>query len=136
MSKANIYIDVDGVLLTRSGELAVGANELLLLLLSNKSYTCHWLTTRCKGDSSPVMNVLQPLLESNVATLINQIQPTDWTTTKTEAIDFDAPFLWLDDSPLVYEINQLRSLDLINSWIKIDLGAQPDQLVDIAASLN
>lgn len=118
--KRNIYFDVDGVLLTKEGQLSVGADDFLRSFIDDANNTCYWLTTRCKGDPQPVLNTLQPLLDHESAQLIESVKATDWRTLKTEAIDFDEPFIWFDDSPFQAEIKELsknraeKSLALIN----------------------
>lgn len=44
----------------------------------------------------------------NKPTLKHEVSPTDWDMPKTEDIDFDTPFIWLDDAVFKYEQNKLR----------------------------
>lgn len=127
----NIYLDVDGVLLTKTDELAIDAASFLERLISNKNNTCYWLTTRCKGDPTAVLNVLQPLLDKKTALLLEGVKPTTWRTLKTEAIDFTEPFRWFDDQPMSYEKNLLEGKGLRDSLILIDLINNPKQLSNI-----
>lgn len=124
----NIYLDVDGVLLQDDGELARHADAFLTALVSG-NHRVHWLTTRCRdGDASPVLDVLARLVQPATAELLLLIKPTRWATSKLEAIDLSQPFMWFDDQPLQFEIEELRECGLLDSWVKIDLLTEPDQL--------
>lgn len=43
-----------------------------------------------------------------------------WNTLKTEAIDFDSPFIWIDDAPLEYEIEILKKKGCMQNWLHVD----------------
>lgn len=47
----NIYLDIDGVLLTKNLKPANYAFEFLQYVLSNYPFSTYWLTTRCQGDA-------------------------------------------------------------------------------------
>ena len=49
-------------------------------------------------------------------------------TSKLEAIDLANPFLWFDDQPLQFEIEELKECGLLDRWVKVDLLNEPDQL--------
>ena len=49
-------------------------------------------------------------------------------TSKLEAIDLTTPFLWFDDQPLRFEIEELRECGLLDGWVKVDLRRDPEQL--------
>ena len=53
-----VYLDIDGVLLTKSNtNVAEGAIDLLNYILQN--YDCYWLTTHCRNnDRSSVIGYL------------------------------------------------------------------------------
>ena len=124
----NIYLDVDGVLIQHDGTLARHADAFLVALLTS-GHPVHWLTTRCRdGDPAPVCAVLAELVAPATADLLHAIRPTSWATSKLEAIDLTNPFLWFDDQPLRFEIDELRECGLLNSWVKVDLVSDPDQL--------
>lgn len=126
--KRNIYFDVDGVLLTKEGQLSVGADDFLRSFIDDTTNTCYWLTTRCKGDPQPVLHTLQPLLDHESAQLIENVKATNWRTLKTEAIDFDNPFIWFDDNPLSIELKILKDHGRLQSLALIDLVKDPLQL--------
>ena len=110
----NIYLDVDGVLLNHDGTLANHADEFLAAMV-HSGHPVHWLTTRCRdGDASGVVAVIGRLVQPSTAELLTAIKPTSWATSKLEAIDLRSPFIWFDDQPLQFEIEELRELSLIH----------------------
>ena len=124
----NIYLDVDGVLLNHDGTLANHADEFLAAMV-HSGRPVHWLTTRCRdGDSSAVVAVLGRLVQPSTVELLTSIRPTSWETSKLEAIELSRPFLWFDDQPLQFEIEELQECGLLDRWVKVDLLSEPDQL--------
>jgi hypothetical protein len=124
----NIYLDVDGVLLNHDGTLANHADEFLAAMV-HSGHPVHWLTTRCRdGDATPVVDVLSRLVQPSTVELLTSIRPTFWATSKLEVIDLRSPFIWFDDQPLQFEIEELRECGLLDRWVKVDLLSEPDQL--------
>ncbi|MEI7914175.1 MAG: hypothetical protein WCH82_05455 [Mycobacteriaceae bacterium] len=124
----NIYLDVDGVLVQHDGTLARHADEFLAELVAS-GHPLHWLTTRCRdGDPAPVREALSKLVAPATADLLHAIRPTSWATSKLEAIDLKNPFIWFDDQPLQFEIEELRECGLLERWVKVDLVNEPGQL--------
>jgi hypothetical protein len=116
-----LYLDIDGVLLTskqtRPAEYSV---EFIDFITNN--FDCYWLTTHCKGDTSSAISYLSKYFELQVIEKLNKIKPTNWTTLKTEAIDFTSEFIWLDDYPLQAEINVLTRQSKNDRLIIVDLN--------------
>lgn len=130
----NIYLDVDGVLLQSDGTLARHADAFLNAIVRG-NHQVHWLTTRCRdGDAAPLVEALSRLLPPATAELLRSVRPTSWATSKLEAIDLARPFLWFDDQPLQFEIDELEECGLLDCWVKVDLVSDPDQLA--SASLR
>jgi hypothetical protein len=124
----NIYLDVDGVLLNHDGTLANHADEFLAAMVRS-GHPVHWLTTRCRdGDASSVVDVLSRLVQPSTVELLTSIRPTSWATSKLEAIELVSPFIWFDDQPLQFEIEELKECGLLDRWVKVDLLSEPDQL--------
>jgi hypothetical protein len=122
----NIYLDIDGVLLDKGLKPALHIDDFLKRLLDGNDV--YWLTTRCKGDAGATLGQLSTLLEPQTLELLKVVKATDWRTLKTEAIDFAKPFLWFDDNLFYGERQMLESFYVIENWIKVDLGADPNQL--------
>ena len=128
--KKKIYIDIDGVLLDyKTGEPAKHAEELILFLTSGR-YDCYWLTNHCKGDNAPTLQYLSGRFSDKVMMRLSSIQATDWETMKTEAIDLDSDFIWLDSYPFQAEISALDSVHKRTSLCTVNLE-RDDELLNV-----
>lgn len=134
MDKIRFYIDLNGVLLGDSG-LAQGAQEFLEHCLAN--YDCYWLTDWCKeGDATPVINELRHYANGHFIELAKKIKPTLWYGFKTEAIDFSRDFYWLDDDPVMHELETLKQHKALDKWIRVDIKHNQDDLERILSELR
>jgi len=115
-----LYIDIDGVLLTKKNIGVPGyGREFLKYLLNNFDY--YWLTTHCKGDSSNAIQYLSRYYEKEIIEELNKVKPTNWDALKTEVIDFGSDFYWLDDYPFNAERIVLEKNNLAERLIVVDL---------------
>ncbi len=103
-----LYIDIDGVLLTNK-RTTIADYAIQFIDFITTHFDCYWLTTHCKGNISNPLNYLSKYFDNAILEKIQKIKPTNWTTLKTEAIDFSSDFIWLDDNPFVSEINTLAA---------------------------
>ena len=118
-----IYLDIDGVLLTAKNTKAGFNSELFIDFLVN-SFDCFWLTTHCKGDLKPTIQYLEQFFDHKTMELIKRIKATNWSTLKTEAIDFNSDFYWLDDYPFKSEIKILENFGLRDRLLIVDLNRE------------
>ena len=125
----NIYLDIDGVILANDKQPALHAKEFVKYLTDN--YHVFWLTTHCKGDSNFTLHHLSQWFDAETLTILAKIKPTNWSESKTEAIDFKTPFLWFDDDLFDFEKEDLIKYNAFNSWIEIDLSKNVNQLKDL-----
>jgi len=125
----NIYLDIDGVLITKDGQPANYVGEFLEYMVSN--HDVYWLTTHCQGDNRQVIRYLANKLPKECFQFLDKIQPTSWKTLKTEAIDYTKEFLWFDDYIMQSEINILEQNNVLRSFVQIDLKNEPDKLKDV-----
>jgi len=128
-----LYLDIDGVLLGKNNPnnmevvLARYAKEFLELCIRN--YECYWLSTHCKeGDVTPLVNYLKIYADKHIIRLINVIKPTSWQTLKTEAINFESDFYWVEDDLLQCEKEILRQNKVLNRWIEVNTRKYPYDL--------
>lgn len=130
-----LYLDIDGVLLTaRHTQAAPGVAAFVEFVTQH--FACYWLTTHCKGDSEPALRYLSRFLAPATLELLRQaVQPTNWDTLKTEAIDVAADFYWLDDSPFQSETAYLQARGVADRLIVVDLN-RPEELASIAEGLS
>ena len=130
----NIYLDIDGVLLSKEGEPANHLEDFLEFCVSK--FNCFWLTTHCKGDNSSALRHLQGKVSEKAYSLAINIDPTMWNTWKTEGINFDEKFIWLDDYVFEPERDELLRHNVLNRLVLIDLNANPNQLFDLLEMLK
>lgn len=121
-----LYLDLDGVILTKNGEESKHLKDFLGQIINE--FDCYWLTTHCKGDNSPVLEYLKDKVSKESLEYLKTLKPTNWDTLKTEAIDFQKDFIWMDDYIMESEKEILKKNNALNKFIKIDLKNDPDQL--------
>lgn len=116
-----IYLDIDGVILTtHNTKIATGAIPFLNYILEH--YDCYWLTTHCRdGNTGWLLNMLAHFFPSRILEKMKQIKPTKWDTLKTEAIDFNSDFYWIDDYVFNAEIEVLKSKSCLSKLLLVDL---------------
>lgn len=122
----NIYLDIDGVILDKEGNPAKHLFKFLQRLTS--LHTVFWLSTHCKGDKESVTRFLERRVTPEIMPLVQLIEPTNWQTLKTEAIDFTQDFRWFDDCPMEAEKRILMKNDCLSKLILVNLQSNPDFL--------
>ena len=115
----NIYIDIDGVFLTRDLKIPEYAIELLQYL--NHNFQCYWLTTHCRCGENKTIQYLSQFYSKEELKHFESINPTNWDCKKTEAIDFNKPFIWLEDNPFEAEKLDLKKYNSMASLFVVDL---------------
>lgn len=122
----NIYLDIDGTLITRHGQPAPHLREFLEVVTAR--HECFWLTTHCRGGENRAEEYLRRVLPEEYWQYLKYFMPTDWNALKTEAIDFSKEFRWLDDYIFEAEKEILRKNNCLEKFIQIDLIRYPDKL--------
>ena len=130
----DIYLDIDGVLITKDGNPANSVNEFLQYTVNN--HNVYWLTTHCRTGGNNAVSYLQNKLPQKTVELIKVIKPTNWNTLKTEALVFSQDFLWLDDYIMNAEIDVLEKNNCAKNFVRVDLVKSPNQLIDIINKLK
>lgn len=125
----NIYLDIDGVLITRQGEPAPFVDEFVKACVDSGS-DLFWLTTWCRISDETALRHLRAsgMNPATIELLAKNCKPTNWDASKTDAIDFEKPFFWFDDVIFEEEYKTLEAHQAIPGWIKIDLKSFPHQL--------
>ncbi|MGI4763014.1 MAG: hypothetical protein ACRYF0_20040 [Janthinobacterium lividum] len=131
---AKLYLDIDGVLLTaKHTRAAPGVDEFVEFITQH--FGCYWLTTHCKGDSTTALRYLCRFLKPATLERLRQaVQPTNWHTLKTEAIDLASNFYWLDDMPFQSELAYLQAHGVADRLLIVDLN-RPGELAIIQQQL-
>src|SRR5258708_3010143 len=93
----NIYLDIDGVLLANETHAANYPDEFLQTILEKYPDSTFWLTTHNWNGENRAKEVLTRYLKHETVKQLDHIKPTEWNELKTDAINFDEDFLWLDD---------------------------------------
>ena len=121
-----LYIDIDGVLLTiKNTQQPPFAVEFIDFITS--SFDCYWLTTHCKaGDNYHIIQYLSPYYNTEIIDKLKGIKPTSWGTAKTDAIDFNSDFYWIDDYIFEFEKNILKRHHKMSRWIEVNLNQKND----------
>lgn len=116
-----LYLDIDGVLLhTKNTRVSEYAAEFIDYMTTR--FDCYWLTTHCKGDSTTAQQYLTEYFPAEVMEKIKCIKPTNWDDLKTDAINFDGMYYWLDDYPFRAELDVLKQHNHENRSIVVDLN--------------
>ena len=127
----NIYLDIDGVLLANESYSSLFAKEFLFYVLKNYPNTTYWLTTHCQdGNANTPIERLEHIFDAETVKIMKKIKPTRWDVAKTEAIDFNTPFLWFDDDLFPDEKEMLISNGVLENWIGVNLYKNEAQLKD------
>ena len=74
--KADIYLDIDGVLIASGSRPANYASEFIEYLLKSYPDTTYWLTTHCNGDASRPIKNIGHLFDEETVELMKQIKPS------------------------------------------------------------
>lgn len=119
--RKRIYLDIDGVLLTVK-QTKPADHSAAFIEYVIKKFECYWLTTHCKGDAGNAIRYLSRYFDQPTLHLLKQVQPTNWETLKTEAIDFAFDFFWLEDYPFNSEKEVLKANNRLGSLILVDLN--------------
>ena len=130
-----IYLDIDGVLITRkSPSMTKGAIEFINFIMEN--FDCYWLTTHCRdNDTSSVIGYLSKFFPHNVIENLKSVKPVVWDALKTEGIDFDSDFYWLDDYVLEVEKKVLAQHGCLGNLMQVNLDNK-DELSNVIQKLK
>lgn len=131
MKKKNIYIDIDGVLLTtKNTKPAQHSTEFIDFILDN--YNCYWLTTYCHGDSKQAIKYLTPYFDRTTLNKLELVKPTIWKTLKTEAIEFATDFFGLTTIHLLPK-NILIAHNCLHKLITVNLNRRKElkRVIDV-----
>ncbi|MGE5475478.1 MAG: hypothetical protein ACM3Q1_02395 [Bacteroidales bacterium] len=135
-----LYLDVDGTLLRRGGharlrgELAPADHLRPFLEWATRTFDCVWLTSRCRdGDSAAIRAAFRQAIGPGdeadaVDRLLGHVEPAVWRDYKAEAIDFSAPFLWLDDAPEEESLDLLQHHRVADAWVAVAIDRDPGDL--------
>ena len=94
----NIYLDIWGTLYRTAAPIE-DRMALLSYILEKCPESTFWLTTYCKHGENRSEEVLSREFPLEFAKAVAQtVKIAEWGSLKTEGIDFQRPFFWLDDN--------------------------------------
>ena len=76
------------------------------------------------------------MLPTEIDALVRSVEPTTWSGNKTFGIDLSSDFVWIDDAPLGFEIDALRSRGLLDKLIVIDTNKDDVGLLRAIDAIN
>jgi hypothetical protein len=117
--KVKIYLDIDGVLLTPDHKIPEYGEEFISYLTSH--HEIFWLTTHCHGGVNGAIKYLSQFYSGITLANLKTVIQTDWKDLKTEAIDFNSEFIWLEDYPFESEKRVLEKYNRIDSLVVVNL---------------
>jgi len=127
--KQNLYLGIDGVILTKGVVPALHLDRFLEFILS--AYNVSWLSTRCLHGPDATVEYLSKFVSPETIGLLKKVKVAIFLLDKTEAIDFSREFFWLEPDLFDSERKVLLAHDKLHSWIKLDLVRYPNQLMNL-----
>jgi hypothetical protein len=150
MSNIDLYIDLDGVILRRSGriefggktgfDVAPGAMEFLAWTVD--CFNCFWLTSRSHdGGYKEIERALRFAIPTNtipaeIKDVIWAIKPARWGRAKIEGIDLSREFFWLDDNPDQTSVDALAEAGLASRLVSVSTDERPEDLARVRLRLE
>jgi hypothetical protein len=150
MSGIDLYLDLDGVILRRTGntefngrvefDVAPGAMEFLSWAVDN--FHCCWLTSRSHdGSIEEIDRAFRfAIPTNNMATetkeLIRAIRPAQWGVEKVSGIDLSRDFYWIDDNPDSGSVAALEEAGKSSRLIVASTDQRPDDLLRVRKLLT
>ncbi len=137
MGRFRLYLDIDGVVLRSTlpsawnagWQVAPLASEFLEWAISLHEPV--WLTARDKlGTGEGIASALSSALGASdtLISLASKIPVQGWVGTKSNAFDFSADFLWLDDCPRSEDLIALENRGCVDRWIEVNTDIKPYDL--------
>ena len=129
----NIYLDIDGVILAAEIHPSLHAEEFIKYIVDNHKVI--WLTTHCRNPGDDPVPMLARYFDEETVEYLKKIKPAYWEESKTEGIDFTKEFKWIDDDLFEFEKEELEKHNALDSFIKVNLYDDPEQLEKIMKEL-
>lgn len=128
--KTKLYIDINGTLINKKKQCASQhVEEFVDFVLSN--YDCYWLSPECCYPIEETKIYLSNFFTPTVVEKLIAIKQTYWTTSKTEAINFNEDFIWLDSYIFGYEREILKRNNKTRNVLLLE-GKETDLLDTIS----
>jgi hypothetical protein len=133
--KADIYVDVDGVLFCRNGEileLRDGAVSFLKFLTDNFE-NVYWLTCWHDGFN----DVLRSIYAGHIAKKMKTARWQHCDIDKASGIqDWNRPFVWIEDGLCAGAITELKNCGCWDNYINVPFDGEMHILYDITEQIK
>lgn len=150
MTSIDIYIDIDGVILRRTGRIefggrtdfAVAPGAIEFLKWATENFNCYWLTSRSHdGSYAGIERAFRFAIPANnlpeeIRAAIHAIRPAAWHKSKIEGIDQSRNFYWVDDDADDASVAALEAAGLSSRLVAASTDERPDDLVRVREVLE
>ena len=135
-----LYLDVDGTLITtnerakQQSNYTVGLGCLELLQYVTSQFECRWLTFHARaGYLNGISRVFREALKVHSLhdewkRVMDLITPASWCSKKTDGINFDEDFLWIDDDVSSIDLEVISNRGATGRLVKAHLNHFPSEL--------
>jgi hypothetical protein len=152
--KTKLFIDVDGVLLRRTGqktsrgftEFQIANHATTFLRFCTEHFDCWWLTARSRGGSiAEVERAFRHAVRNPAASeqdrddlkaLVIGVPVAAWRKTKADAFSAEEDFYWIDDNPDQSSLSWLDQHGLSSCLVVTSTDQHPDDLERCRAFLQ
>ena len=136
----NLYLDIDGTLIQdacinpTTGLKTIASGALELLQFSVNHFNCFWLSYYARGKKpNNISRVFRDALDVQVlpnewTEVFGMIKNAKWTTNKTQGIDLNIPFFWIDDNVSDADQDFLKNNGVFATVINVNLDRNPNDL--------
>jgi hypothetical protein len=154
LKKTKLFIDVDGVLLRRTGqrtsrgltEFQIANHATSFLHFCTEHFDCWWLTARSReGSIAEVERAFRLAVRNPAASdqdrddlkvLVRDVPVAAWGETKADAFSVEEDFYWIDDDPDCASKSWLEQHYLSDRLIVAETDRRPDDLVRVRGFLQ
>jgi hypothetical protein len=152
--KTKLHIDVDGVLLRRTGQqtsrgltdFQISNHATSFLRFCTTNFDCYWLTARSReGNIAEIERAFRqavPNLAASVQdrddlkSIVRDVPVATWGEMKADAFSAEEDFYWIDDNPDKASISWLDAHNLNSCLVVTSTDQHPDDLERCRAFLQ
>jgi hypothetical protein len=146
MINIDLYLDLDGVILRRTGntefngriefEVATGAMEFLSWAVDN--FNCYWLTSRSHDGTYDEIERAFRLAggSAEIKNLIRASLPAPWGAEKVSGIDLSRDFYYVDDNPDSGSVAALEAAGKASRLVIASTDQRPEDLTRVRHMLT
>ena len=150
MKNIDLYLDLDGIILRRTGrtagkgrnEFAIAPGAMDFLSWAIDHFNCYWLTSRSHdGGYGGIERAFRFAVSANslpeeIMMVIHAIVPAPWGKLKIEGIDQSRNFYWIDDNPDKDSVAALEAAGKSSRLIIASTDERPDDLTRVREALE